>query len=54
MHLQKFANAATTIFAKRSLLQEQISFLHRFNDQAKARRTTKSLVVGKAKPLLLE
>lgn len=48
-HLQKLANAATTSFAERALQKEQIRFMYRVNDEAKARRTTKSTVLGKVK-----
>lgn len=48
-HLQKLANAATTSFAERALQEEQIRFLYKVNNEAKVRRTTKSVVLGKAK-----
>jgi hypothetical protein len=48
-HLQKLANAATTSFAERALQKEQIRYLYKVNNEAKARRTTKSVVLGKAK-----
>jgi hypothetical protein len=53
-HLQKFANAATISFAERALQAEQIKFLHRANNEAKTRRTTKALVLGKAKVMSYE
>jgi hypothetical protein len=48
-HLQKFANAATTSFAERALQSDQIQSLYKVNNEAKARRTPKSVVLGKAK-----
>lgn len=53
-HLQKFSNAAAMSFAERALQEEQIKFLHRVNNEAKSRRTTKSLVLGKAKVMSYE
>jgi hypothetical protein len=52
-HLQKFANAAQMSFAERALLQDQIRFLCRMNNEAKVRRSTKSVVLGKAKVMKL-
>ena len=53
-HLQKFSNAAAMSFAERALQEEQIKFLHKVNNEAKSRRTTKSLVLGKAKVMSYE
>ena len=53
-HLQKLSKAATTSFAERALQEEQIKFLHRVNNEAKARRTTRSLILGKAKVMSYE
>lgn len=53
-HLKKLSKAAETSFAERGLQEEQIQFLHRVNDEAKVRRTTKSLVLGKAKVMSYE
>jgi hypothetical protein len=48
-HLQKLTKAAGTFHAKSALQQDQISFLLKSNNESKARRATKSLVLGKAK-----
>ena len=48
-HVQKFTNAAQTSFAKGVLQQHQIRFLIRMNDEFKVRRSTMSMVLGKAK-----
>jgi len=53
-HVQKLANAATTSFAERALQKEQIRFLHKVNNEAKVRRSTKSVVLGKAKVMSYE
>jgi hypothetical protein len=41
-------------FAERALQQDQIKFLLKVNNKAKPRRTTKSLVLGKAKVMKWE
>jgi hypothetical protein len=48
-HVQKLANAAYTSFAERALLNDRIQFLSRMNDEAKRRRSTRPVVLGKAK-----
>ena len=53
-HLQKFANAAQISFAQRTLQQDQIRFLVKMNKEAKVRRSTKSVVLGKAKVMSYE
>jgi hypothetical protein len=53
-HVQKLANAATTSFAERALQKEQIRFLYKVNNEAKVRRSTKSVVLGKAKVMSYE
>jgi hypothetical protein len=53
-HIQKFANAAQTCFAERALQRDQIQFLRKVNNEAKVRRSTKSLVIGKAKVMSYE
>jgi hypothetical protein len=53
-HLQKFANAARTRFAERDLQREQIQFLREVNNEAKVRRSTKSLVLGQARAMSYE
>jgi hypothetical protein len=49
-HIQKFANAAQTCFAERALQQEQIYFPRKVNNEAKARRSTRSPVLGSRSP----
>ncbi|XTI93751.1 hypothetical protein V2W45_1252557, partial [Cenococcum geophilum] len=53
-HIQKFANAAQTCFAERALQREQIHFLRKVNNEAKVRRSTRSLVIGTAKVMSYE
>ena len=53
-HLQKLVEAAQTSFAKGALQQDQIRFLITINNEAKVRRSTKSLVLGKAKVMSYE
>jgi hypothetical protein len=48
-HLQKLAKAAQLSLAKGALQQNHIQFLLTINNEVKARRATKSLVLGKAK-----
>lgn len=53
-HLQKFTKGAQTYVARGVLQQERIKSLLKTNDEAKVRRTTKSLVLGKAKVMSYE
>jgi hypothetical protein len=54
-HLQKFVKAARTSSAKVILKDDdQIQFLITVNNEAKVRRATKSLVLGKAKVMSYE
>ena len=53
-HVQKLANATQMSLAKGALQQDQIRFLITINDEAKARRSTKSTVLGKAKVMSYE
>jgi hypothetical protein len=53
-HVQKLANAAQVFFADRALLCDQDQFLHRINDEAKVRRSTRSVMLGKAKVMSFE
>lgn len=53
-HVQKLANAASISFAERALQKEQIRFLYKMNNEAKVRRSTKSVVLGKAKVMSYE
>jgi len=51
---QKVNNAAQISFAKSILQQDHIQFLIKMNDEAKPRRSTKSVVLGKAKIMSYE
>jgi hypothetical protein len=53
-HIQKLVNAAQISFAKRALQRDQIRFLSKVNNEAKVRRSTKSVVLGKAKVMSYE
>ena len=53
-HLQKLANAAQTSFAKNALLQDRTRFLIKINNESKVRRSTTSVVLGKAKVMSYE
>jgi hypothetical protein len=53
-HIQKLANAAQISFAESALLRDQNQFLTTINNEAKVRRSTKSIVLGKAKVMSYE
>jgi hypothetical protein len=53
-HLQKLTKAAKTSIARSALQQERIQFLLDINNEAKVRRSTKSLVLGKARVMSYE
>jgi hypothetical protein len=53
-HVQKLANAAQLSFAERALLRDQNQFLTGINNEAEVRRSTKSVVLGKAKVMSFE
>ena len=53
-HIQKLANAAQISFAERTLQQDQIRFLATINNEAQVRRSTKRVVLGKAKVMSYE
>jgi len=53
-HVQKLANAAQISFAERALLYDQNQILTRMNNEAKVRRSTRSIVLGKAKVMSFE
>ena len=53
-HVQKLANAVQISFAERALLHDHNQFLNRINDEAKVRRLTKSVVLGRAKVMSYE
>jgi hypothetical protein len=48
-HLQKYAKAAQVSFAKGALQQNHIRLLLKINDEAKVRRSTKPLILRRAK-----
>ena len=53
-HVQKLANAAYISFAERALLRDQNQFLTRMNNEAKVRRSTKSIILGRVKVMSYE
>jgi hypothetical protein len=53
-HVQKLANAAQISFAERALLHDQNEMLSKMNNEAKVRRSTKSVVLGKARIMSFE
>jgi hypothetical protein len=53
-HIQKLASAAQISFAKQALLQDQNRFLSKINNEAKVRRSTRSVVLGNAKVMSYE
>ncbi|KAF2805783.1 uncharacterized protein BDZ99DRAFT_395314, partial [Mytilinidion resinicola] len=53
-HVQKIASAAQISFAECALLQDQNRLLAKINGEAKVRRSTKSLILGKAKVMSFE
>ena len=53
-HVQKLANAAQISFAERALLHDQNQMLTKMNNEAKVRRSTRSVVLGKAKVMSYE
>jgi hypothetical protein len=53
-YVQKLINATNISLASHSLQRDQIQFMKRVNNEAKVRRSTKSLVLGKAKVISYE
>jgi len=53
-HVQKLVDAAQISFAERALLYNQKQMLTRMNNEAKVRRSTRSVVLGKAKVMSFE
>ncbi|KAH8748016.1 hypothetical protein BGZ57DRAFT_776840, partial [Hyaloscypha finlandica] len=53
-HVQKLAHAAQISFAERALLHDQNQILTKMNNEAKVRRSTRSVVLGKAKVMSFE
>jgi len=53
-HLDKLTRAAQTSIAEGALLQEDNRFVRKMNNEAKVRRSTKSLVLGKARVISYE
>jgi hypothetical protein len=52
--VQPLPNAAQISFAERTLLHDQNQILTRMNNEAKVRRSTRSVVLGKAKVMSFE
>lgn len=52
--IQKLASAAKVSFAEQALLKDRNQFLLQINREAKTRRSTKSVVLGKAKVMSFE
>jgi hypothetical protein len=52
--MQKLAHTAQISFAERALLHDQNQMLTRMNNEAKVRRSTRSVILGKAKVLSFE
>jgi hypothetical protein len=52
--VQKLASAAKVSFAEQALLKDRNQFLLQINREAKVRRSTKSIVLGKAKVMSFE
>ncbi|MCJ1279153.1 hypothetical protein MMC21_006977 [Puttea exsequens] len=53
-HVQKLASAARISFAKQTFFQDQNRFLSSINNEAKVRRSTRPVVLGKAKAMSYE
>lgn len=51
---EKLSHAAQTFLAKNALLRDQNRFLTKINDESKARRATKSTILGKARVMTWE
>ncbi|KAK3174414.1 hypothetical protein OEA41_001660 [Lepraria neglecta] len=53
-HVLKLTKAGQMFLVKDALQEDQIQFLNTINNEAKVRRSTKSLVLGKAKVMSYE
>ncbi|GIZ48193.1 hypothetical protein CKM354_001126400 [Cercospora kikuchii] len=53
-HLEKLTNATQLSFAERALLREPNQFLAKINNEAKARRSTKTEIIGTARVMSYE
>jgi hypothetical protein len=53
-HIQKLASTAQMSFAKQTLLQAHNGLLINHNNESKVRRSTRSVVLGKAKVMSYE
>jgi hypothetical protein len=53
-HLDELTRAPQTSIAEGALLQEDNQFVRKMNNEAKVRRSTKSLVLGKARVMSYE
>ena len=53
-HIEKLAKAGQVLLAKSALQEGHIRFLHKINDEGKARRSTRAIVLGTAKVMSYE
>jgi hypothetical protein len=53
-HVEKLAKAGQVLLAKSALQEGHIRFLHKINDEGKARRSTRATVLGTAKVMSYE
>jgi hypothetical protein len=53
-HIEKLAKAGQILLAKSTLQEGHIRFLHRINDEGKARRSTRAIVLSTAKVMSYE
>ena len=53
-HVQKLASAVQISFTECTLLQDRNRFLSKINNESKVRRSTRSVVLGKAKVMSFE
>jgi hypothetical protein len=53
-HTEKIAKAGKALLAKSALQEGHIRFLHKINDEGKARRSTRAIVLGTAKVMSYE
>jgi hypothetical protein len=53
-HIEKIAKAGKILLAKSALQEGHIRFLHKINDEGKARRSTRAIVLGTAKVMSYE
>jgi hypothetical protein len=53
-YVEKIAKAGKILLAKSALQEDHIRFLHKINDEGKARRFTRAIVLGTAKVMSYE